>query len=104
MGDNDGIRISGFADFVTRSKLMSSLVDGALVIEVRMKLTQLTQDNEEDCCVVCMSTEKSLVLVPCGHMCYCEGCAALIQDDHREDRKKCPICRTMSVQIMKVFH
>lgn len=31
MGDNDGIRISGFADFVTRSKLMSSLVDGALV-------------------------------------------------------------------------
>lgn len=51
----------------------------------------LTQNKEEDCCEVCISTKKDHLLVPCGHMCYCEGCSASVQSDHRKDRKKCPI-------------
>jgi hypothetical protein len=94
----------GYNHFAKRSLLLNSLVNGTLVIEVRMKLANLTQDNEDDCCVICMCKKKSHVLVPCGHMCYCEGCAALIQSDHCEDRKKCPICRVMSDHIMKVYH
>ena len=59
--------------------------------------------HDREHCVVCMSTKKTHLLVPCGHMCVCEGCAASIQNVNREDRK-CPICRTVSVQIIKVFY
>ena len=41
----------GYNHFAKRSLLLNSLVNGTLVIEVRMKLANLTQDNEEDCCV-----------------------------------------------------
>jgi hypothetical protein len=65
------------------------------------RTSEMIHDREH--CVVCMSTKKTHILVPCGHMCVCEGCAASIQSGNREDRK-CPICRTVSVQIIKVFY
>ncbi|XP_015916552.1 cell growth regulator with RING finger domain protein 1 isoform X2 [Parasteatoda tepidariorum] len=36
-------------------------------------------------CVVCMSREISVVVVPCGHICLCQTCFELC--------KNCPICR-----------
>ena len=97
--------VHGITNIAKRSDLLlSSLVNGTLAIEVRMKLAKLTQDKEEDCCVICMSTKKTHEFIPCGHMCLCEGCAALIERSDGENRKQCPICRTESVQIMKVFH
>jgi len=66
-------------------------------------MTTTLKDKENDECVVCMSSKKTHVLVQCGHLCICEGCATSIQRGHRGERK-CPICRTVSVQIMKVFY
>ena len=42
-------------------------------------------DSSPDCCI-CMSEEKSIVFMPCGHYCTCAECAQSIND-------KCPICR-----------
>jgi len=43
------------------------------------------KSEEENFCVVCMERPKSMVFVPCGHLCACEKCA--------ESLKQCPICR-----------
>ena len=38
-------------------------------------------------CVVCWEADANVVLQPCGHMCACSGCAALLTD------MLCPMCR-----------
>jgi hypothetical protein len=37
MGDDDGINAGGWPHFATRSEILSSLINGTLIIEVRMK-------------------------------------------------------------------
>ena len=37
-------------------------------------------------CIVCFSSPKSHVAVPCGHQCACSKCSAQM--------KECPVCRT----------
>ena len=54
------------------------------------------KDGQKDCldCVVCMSTKKSVCLLPCKHLCVCQGCHnALSERSTRENPYKCPICR-----------
>lgn len=53
---------------------------------------------ELECCV-CMEARKSSVLMPCAHLCVCEGCADLIM----ATTKTCPICRQASVSWLKIF-
>ena len=54
------------------------------------------KDGQKDCldCVVCMSTKSSVCLLPCKHLCVCQGCHdALSERSTRETPYKCPICR-----------
>jgi hypothetical protein len=49
-------------------------------------------------CAVCMSRERSVACVPCGHRCLCEDCG----------RKevvglKCPMCRQDVREFMRVY-
>ena len=39
----------------------------------------------DDDCVICLSEEKSVFLLPCRHLCVCKGCLVHID--------KCPVCR-----------
>lgn len=43
------------------------------------------QDGDDDC-VVCLSERKSVILMPCLHMCICSGCNRQID--------RCPVCRS----------
>ena len=47
-------------------------------------------------CSVCFEGVKDHLAVPCGHMCACARCAALLAD------KECPICRAKVAQWIKV--
>jgi len=42
------------------------------------------QDSERDC-VVCLTEQKEIILLPCRHMCVCQSCFIHID--------KCPVCR-----------
>ena len=50
--------------------------------------------DEDKLCVICMTEARSHVLVPCGHMCLCAGCAAV---------GRCPLCREVVLTTVKVF-
>lgn len=41
-------------------------------------------------CIICQSDAKSILLVPCNHLCMCSECSK--QLDSNGDRR-CPICR-----------
>jgi len=54
-------------------------------------------EAEDRFCVVCMEQKKSVVVLPCKHLCLCKGCAKL------DDMKVCPMCRCEITDTMEVF-
>ncbi len=40
-------------------------------------------------CVACVDNEKSVILLPCGHLCLCTTCSEWIMSHDQ----KCPMCR-----------
>jgi hypothetical protein len=62
-------------------------------------INKIVSDNLEDSrlCVVCQTSEKSVVLLPCRHVCLCKDCASndLVVD--------CPLCREHIRDRITVF-
>ena len=52
-----------------------------------------------DQCVICEDEKKSVMLLPCKHMCLCRQCATTCLDK----LKTCPICRRDIEDSMEVF-
>ncbi|EFC43563.1 predicted protein [Naegleria gruberi] len=78
------------------------IVVGNELFEVGEIYQQSTNDHhheeEENLCVVCMSEEANTVVLPCGHMSLCEGCATAL----KEQTNKCPICRQKVESAIKL--
>jgi hypothetical protein len=49
----------------------------------------------DDTCVVCMDQRREVVLVRCGHLICCAGCAARL--------RRCPVCRAGIERVVRVF-
>lgn len=60
------------------------------VEEGKFNKVYASEDNE---CVICMSEEKSIIFMPCGHYYVCGVCSLRI--------KHCPICRTRITNTIK---
>jgi len=41
-------------------------------------------------CVICFTVAKDTVVLPCRHLCLCQGCSQIVRMQHNV----CPICRT----------
>ena len=59
-------------------------------------------------CVVCMAACVSTVLLPCGHLCLCMGCATSMQASASSTAKDskpvtCPLCRLPAERMQRVF-
>jgi hypothetical protein len=50
--------------------------------------------------VVCVDARKDRLMLPCGHLCACEACAAELM---RVRPARCPICREGIREVMRVF-
>ena len=49
-----------------------------------------TPKNKEDTdCIVCFSSPKDVILLPCRHFCVCQSCS----DSIKFHTNQCPICR-----------
>lgn len=51
---------------------------------------QLLLEQEEKLCVVCLTNNKCVILMPCRHLCMCNDCSEIIE----RTSQSCPICRT----------
>ena len=53
--------------------------------------------NEQSLCVICCNEERTIVLLPCRHLCLCAPCS---QHDSLID---CPLCRKQIQHKFSVF-
>ena len=58
---------------------------------------ELGQQKEQRLCIICQEKEKSVVLLPCRHLCLCDDCAS------HEDLQQCPLCRKPIAHRISVF-
>lgn len=56
-------------------------------------------DDPAKACVVCMSNVRDYVCLPCMHTAYCGDCV----DAARQQAPECPLCRTATAFIVRVF-
>jgi hypothetical protein len=54
---------------------------------------KLEAENE---CIVCLTEQKDTSLMPCRHLCVCQGCGG----DLVKRKMKCPICRQQVVSLL----
>jgi uncharacterized phage infection (PIP) family protein YhgE len=55
---------------------------------------------DEELCVVCVDARKDRLMLPCGHLCACEPCAAKLM---RVRPARCPICREGIREVIRVY-
>jgi len=60
-------------------------------------LSSIEQQKEQRLCVICQEREKSVVLLPCRHLCLCETCSS------HDDLGQCPLCRRPIAHRISVF-
>ncbi|CEM18340.1 unnamed protein product [Vitrella brassicaformis CCMP3155] len=53
-------------------------------------------------CDVCMDNYKSILLIPCRHICLCGGCAGVLMSGPPADRS-CPRCRQHITDTQQVY-
>lgn len=67
-------------------------------LEMQKKLDrQVEEQNELKLCVICLANEKSILCLPCRHLCLCEACSS------HQELDKCPICRLEIDEMLFVY-
>jgi hypothetical protein len=61
------------------------------------------RESERSLCVICQDQIKSVLVLPCRHLCMCIDCAHTIADGIPGQRRTCPLCRTAIRTIMNIY-
>lgn len=80
---------------------MEMKLKGALVAVAEAKEThlrkRLEQQDTEKACVICLEDPKTVLLLPCSHLCVCSNCS------ERAELVNCPLCRNTIDSMIKTF-
>ncbi|KAL7648794.1 UNVERIFIED_CONTAM: hypothetical protein RMT77_000701 [Armadillidium vulgare] len=60
---------------------------------------ELENEREGKLCIICQDNPKTVILLPCRHLCLCEACrsAVIVR------RNVCPVCRKPILDSLKVY-
>ena len=68
-----------------------------LRIEASKAEEERKRSVESKLCCICLTEERTTLILPCKHMCLCSKCG-------KDDRlSNCPICREEIEQVMEIF-
>ncbi|TYZ58816.1 hypothetical protein PybrP1_011098 [[Pythium] brassicae (nom. inval.)] len=78
------------------ARVRGSREEKALALQKKLD-RQVEEQQELKLCVICLASEKSILCLPCRHLCLCEACSA------REEVENCPICRLRIDEMLLVY-
>jgi len=68
-------------------------IDNLTTVLIKIKVFE---DTSSDDCAICMTNEKCMIIVPCGHYYTCEDCISKI----KKSSGCCPICRIKFTKVI----
>jgi len=88
---------------VKRRKLQEQAKTGTDIPLPSLEKPEPAHEDQKDECRICMTNQKVITLVPCGHLCACYPCMQELYNRAFPEKFKCPCCNASVDKAVRTF-